>query len=389
MTNIIILISIVIIIIFIYSYKITTKSSPLILKPEKWFTNKKKSSIEIIGTIKISNPDKRIEVMIPEFKVEAKLLGNRRLSKFKLKTKITPNHPDMSPREDDYWQAYIVKSKSHTNINIRLNIEHKKDSNLLKQLDSIWVEIVWINYGPFGREKRLDGFVIPLTLPLDSSPNKKYLDLEDSSKITTLAIKTHKLGILDDPMKLIYNYTSELILPGDIVTIGETPLAIMQGRYHHPSSLKLTYFSKLLCIFFHPTSSLATACGMQTLINEVGVLRVIFALFIGSIFKILKVKGVFYRLAGKQARLIDDITGTTPPYDQMIVLGPLHSKDYCESVSRSLGVHVAVVDVNDLGKVKVLASSKGVDLSLLKQALHSNPAGNADQQTPIVIVRPS
>ena len=38
------------------------------------------------------------------------------------------------------------------------------------------------------------------------------------------------------------------------------------------------------------------------------------------------IKGIFYRLAGKQARLIDDITGTTPPYDKSIVLGPKDSQ---------------------------------------------------------------
>ena len=38
----------------------------------------------------------------------------------------------------------------------------------------------------------------------------------------------------------------------------------------------------------------------------------------------------FYRLAGDQARLIDDITGTTPPYDQTIVLGPERTVAFCE-----------------------------------------------------------
>ena len=98
---------------------------------------------------------------------------------------------------------------------------------------------------------------------------------------------------------------------------------------------------------------------------------------------------MFYRLAGRQARLIDDITGTTPPYDQVIVLGPIHSQLYCDRLSIELGVSVAVVDVNDLGKVKILAASKNTNEPLVKAALLSNPAGNADEQTPIVIVRPS
>ena len=74
--------------------------------------------------------------------------------------------------------------------------------------------------------------------------------------------------------------------------------------------------------------------------------------------KLVGLKGGFYRLAGDQARLIDDITGTTPPYDQTIVLGPDRPADWCRANGSALGVGVAVVDVNDLGRVKVLAASR-------------------------------
>ena len=71
---------------------------------------------------------------------------------------------------------------------------------------------------------------------------------------------------------------------------------------------------------------------MQSLINIIGPTRAIFSLTIGSIFKLIGIKGMFYRLAGEQARLIDDITGTTPPYDQTIVLGPINAKQYCDQL---------------------------------------------------------
>ena len=54
----------------------------------------------------------------------------------------------------------------------------------------------------------------------------------------------------------------------------------------------------------------------------------------------------------------------------------------------SMGHCVAVVDVNDLGRVKVLAASSGCDLDLLERALRPNPAGNANERTPLVVVRP-
>ena len=105
--------------------------------------------------------------------------------------------------------------------------------------------------------------------------------------------------------------------------------------------------------------------------------------------KLVGISGGFYRLAGDQARLIDDITGTTPPYDQTLVLGPIEPEAFCREMAAALGVGVAVVDVNDLGRVKVLAASRDCDEELLQRALRPNPAGNANERTPLVLVRPS
>ena len=43
--------------------------------------------------------------------------------------------------------------------------------------------------------------------------------------------------------------------------------------------------------------------------------------------------------------------------------------------------------MNDLGGVKILASSNKSINQILKKALKNNPAGNGDEKTPIVIVR--
>jgi hypothetical protein len=92
-------------------------------------------------------------------------------------------------------------------------------------------------------------------------------------------------------------------------------------------------------------------------------------------------------LAGEQARLIDDVTGTLPPYDQFIVLGPKNPQAVVDEIKAGTGLEAAIVDVNDLRRVKVLAS--GASEKLLNQALLMNPAGNASEQTPIVLIRPN
>ncbi len=363
------------------------KQSPLTIEPKKWNIINKSDSILCKGNLLVTNPHKRMEVMIPEFTINTKILGIKDFGSLNTKVKITPKHPDLQNRKDEYWQAYIVKSKKTTIIEVEILLEDSSLNNDLENIESLWININWTNYGPFGRKRYQDGFVIPIQYPSkgDIIKNRNII----SNDFSTLSIKTHLLGRLDDPIELIYKYTSDILVPGDILTIGETPLAIMQGRYIHPSKISTSKLSKFLCIFFHPTSSLATASGMQTLINEVGPSRVILAWLIGALFKSIKIKGFFYRLAGEQARLIDDITGTTPPYDQTIVLGPQNTNDYCQDLSNYLGVHVAVVDVNDLGSVKVLACSNNTNQQLIKKALKANPAGNADEQTPIVIIRPS
>jgi hypothetical protein len=116
---------------------------------------------------------------------------------------------------------------------------------------------------------------------------------------------------------------------------------------------------------------------------------VIFALVVGAIAKkLLGIPGVFYQLAGEQARLIDDVTGTLPPYDQFIVLGPENPQQVVDEIQRETGLAAAIVDANDLKAVKVLAATADVPPGFLEQALISNPAGNADEQTPVVLIRP-
>ena len=112
------------------------------------------------------------------------------------------------------------------------------------------------------------------------------------------------------------------------------------------------------------------------------------AWLLGALLKLAAIKGGFYRLAGPQARLIDDVTGSTPPYDQTIVMGPEDPEKVVQLMAAALGHGVAVVDVNDLGRVKILAASRGCDLKLLERALKPNPAGNANERTPLVVVRP-
>ena len=362
-------------------------ASPLRLSSGNWSVKRKGDErLEVKGTIAITNPHARMEVFVPEIELRPTLLGRGDLQGLELKTTLTPQHPDEEARADGYWFAYIVKGHKTTQAEVRISINAPAGTDLRKLVDTLWLEILWSNYGPFGRLQKRDGVLIPLRRPAEAQPDTA--NWRSGDRCSVLPIRTHLLGTLDDPAEVLRHYAGAVLQPGDVLTIGETPLAVMQGRYNHPANLQPSSLARLLCRVFHPTSSLATACGLQTLIYNVGPARVLCAWLLGTALKLVGSKGWFYRLAGEQARLIDDVTGTTPPYDQTIVLGPADSEAVCRQLALELGVAVAVVAVNDLGRVKVLASSPGCDEALLMRALKPNPAGNANERTPLVLVRP-
>lgn len=361
-------------------------ASPLQLVPGPFVVNPQPHGLVVEGTITISNPHRRMEVFVPEIAIKTSLLGQADLRGVTVRTHITPMHPDADARADGYWTAYIVKGNKSTQAAVAVTIETGQQ-DALTLLDTLWLEFDWIHYGPFGRLSRRDAVLVPLPASTVSSSTPPTWRGGDNCRV--LPLRTHLLGVLDDPLQVLNTYGGAHLQQGDVLTIGETPLAVMQGRYHHPITVQPSALARLLCRVFHPTSSLATACGLQSLIDLEGPARVLNAWLVGTLLKSVGLKGWFYRLAGEQARLIDDVTGTTPPYDQTIVLGPLQPELFCQQAAAALGVAVAVVDVNDLGRVKVLAASQGCDQRLLQRALRPNPAGNADERTPLVLVRPA
>tara|TARA_Y100001968_G_C19452742_1_gene769924 strand:- start:4492 stop:5682 length:1191 start_codon:yes stop_codon:yes gene_type:complete len=377
---------IIIILVYLEFIQNIKPESPLKIEPKDWKITKKNHHIKANGWIEIYNPHQRMEIMIPEFKVSPTLLSYENLNYKNINIRIIPHHPDFLARKDNYWESCIVKSRSLIRVNIIITIEIKENDFSDKDLEALWIDVIWQNYGPFGYLNKQNGFLVPISIPAEENPTKIIKILDKTYLLKP--IKTHLLGRLDSPYDVLKQYCAKIVKPGDILTIGETPLAIMQGRYTSPRTVKITLLARMLCHNFHPTSSLATACGMQSLINLIGPSRTIIAWFIGASLKLIGIKGFFYRLAGEQARLIDDITGTTPPYDKTIVLGPINQKEFCSKASKSLGIDVAIVDVNDLGRVKVLSSNNKTIDKVLYKALQNNPAGNANEHTPIVLIRP-
>lgn len=334
----------------------------------------------LVGEHTFRNPNRKLEVMIPELKAEVTLLAKGSLGGITHSVRILSQHADAEARPDEYWFAYIVKSRHQTTVEVTVDITGPN----LSILKAAWVRVAYTTYGPKGLIPKVQHAVIPLRFP-DPAVQLQWHPVQGGQ---VLPIPTHLLTPLDTCSEVVRRYVAPHARAGDIITIGETPVAIMQGRFRHHRDIQPSWVARRVCYFFFPTSSLATACGLQTLVDIVGPVRVLFAFLGGVIGKLLRQPGMFYRLAGEQARLIDDVTGTLPPFDQFIILGPENPQQVVDQVKVATGLATAIVDVNDLRAVKVLAATTGVSRSFLTSALRANPAGNADEQTPLVLLRP-
>jgi len=210
----------------------------------------------------------------------------------------------------------------------------------------------------------------------------------EALQVERLPVPTRVLTPKDDILDAVEHYTKGLVGPDDVVTVAESVVAITQGRIVRPEELKPGLLARVLCRFVPQKGSLSSIYGMQACMNVEGEWRVAFAMFVGMLAKLVGKNGVFYQLAGEQAALIDDVTGTMPPFDKHIVYGPLNPYGVAAAVKQRLGCFgAAVADVNDLKRARIVGITEGIDPEQLAQTLIDNPFGNASEKTPIVILK--
>ncbi len=357
----------------------------LVLVPIDYKSREENNIIEVVIDLKIINKSNSKETMVSNVNLDVNFFrgeNNQYLKELDYEESIYIYNEYTKENINNYWPTTIIKANSEVFIQIILKF---KNTDLKNKIKYIWLKVFWDNYGHFGITKKQDGFLVNLNR--NNLNKKELIQIPLKQDYKAIAVKTDLLGTFDNPIETVMHYCKDVTKKNDILTIGETPLAIMQGRYIAPENLEYSIFSKILCYCFHPTSSLATACGMQLLIDKIGVTRITSSLILGFLFKCIGVNGIFYRLTGFESSLIDDISGTVVPYDKSIVMGPIKTKLFCDKLSKKLEVEVAVVDVNDLGGVKILASSNKSVNNILKEILKVNPAGNSDEKTPIVLIR--
>jgi len=209
-----------------------------------------------------------------------------------------------------------------------------------------------------------------------------------AEELELIPVPTRILTDKDDIVEAIEHYTEGKIGPDDLVCSAESVVAITQGRYVRPEELEISCLARLCCRFIPDYGSLASPHGMQSLMDVEGQWRVAFALFAGFLGKIVGQSGLFYKWGGEQTAMIDDVTGTMPPFDKCIVYGPGDPYGMAQKMKDKLGCFGAMIaDVNDLKRSRVVGVSSGVKGELAAQLLIDNPFGNASQKTPICIIK--
>ena len=208
------------------------------------------------------------------------------------------------------------------------------------------------------------------------------------TELVRVPVKTRVLVTTDRVIDAIREYSPVEIGPDDVVTVAESVLAITQNRLVWPEELSISIWARLACRCFPQAASISSPQGMQILMNSEGTVRVLGALVIGFFGKVIGQSGWFYRLAGREAPLIDDVTGTMPPFDKHEVLGPLNADGVAEEIKTTFGCFgAAIMDVNDLKRALVVGHSEGLKAERLMTLLLDNPFGNASEKTPIIILK--
>ncbi|MCL5037798.1 MAG: coenzyme F420-0:L-glutamate ligase [Chloroflexi bacterium] len=305
-----------------------------------------------------------------------------------------PSSPE-GPRPDGYWQAFIIKPGKSAKVNMELLFTSNEavPDDFLEDFPPLKLDIYTKAYARRLLRYNLHTFRPEWKSAVQTKDAPPYLEGTKRDKSGTCPrgvtlVRTPLLLPGDGLVEIAEKYASSLAKKGDVFCIAESALAIIQGRIIYCEDVHPGFWAKLISPLFSRDSSISSPYGAEMGIREVGLPRMITAVIIGSLTKLFGRKGDFYRIAGKAVTTIDDCTGTIPPFDKYVVLGPADLEKTLTNFKKETGLDAAVIDANDLGKVDVIKSTRPELNEIICKALKQNPQGNANQRTPIILVSP-
>jgi tetratricopeptide (TPR) repeat protein len=212
--------------------------------------------------------------------------------------------------------------------------------------------------------------------------------VEREAGATRMPVRTPLITPRTDLGELIDRCTAGQRRPGDVLALAESATAAAQGRILPLELVRPGVLARMLSRFVGSIGPLHSPEGMQGAIMESGRVRVVAGAIAGGLGRPFGRRGWFYRVAGPRTAMIDDVAACLPPHDHHLIFGPLEPERLAGELAGELQCGVAIVDANHRTGAWVLAGSAGIDREWVAEALADNPAGNEDERTPVVIVRP-
>ena len=215
----------------------------------------------------------------------------------------------------------------------------------------------------------------------------------DGKSYARIPIRTRVVMPGDDLDAFIREYAADLVRTGDLLFVTEKIVAITQGRSYLVEDIKPRKLAFFLSKYVTRTPygiGLGMPETMEMALRECGTPRILFAAAVSAVTKAFGRKGDFYRIAGDKARAIDGPTsGTIPPYNKAVVLGPERPREVAQHLRDLLGgvPQVAVVDINDLGGNILGSTVSKAEEKRLVAILKDNPLGQGHESTPLGIIR--
>jgi len=204
-------------------------------------------------------------------------------------------------------------------------------------------------------------------------------------------VKTHMICAGDNIAEVIKKYARPNLVAGDILFISERIVAIAQDRAFKIKDIKPSALAKILVKFVHKSPygiGLASPWTMELAIREAGIFRILFAALLSALTKPFGLRGIFYRVCGKNINAIDGpCSYTLPPYNEYAKLGPENPQKVARDLKEKIGCDVVIIDANDLGVAVLGKSDSKISDDFCKGVFADNPLGQSREQTPICIVR--
>ena len=204
-------------------------------------------------------------------------------------------------------------------------------------------------------------------------------------------IRTHIITKDDRIIEIVKKYAKPHQQSGDILFISERIVAITQGRAFAIKDIKPSRLAVFLVKFVHKSPygiGLGSRWTMELAIREAGVLRIIFAAFISALTKPLGIRGLFYKIVGKNINAIDGpCSYTLPPYNEYAKLGPKNPQNVACRIKKEIGCETVIIDANDLGVAVLGKSDKQISDQFCRQVFRDNPLGQSAEQTPLCLIR--